>query len=254
VTTTTQPEELPAIGALDVMTFVAALALYAFFMLCKHVPALSHVAPFLEDPYDAVGSFTFQIAVGVSVLGLVRLHFMRRAGIRGRRRFVARGQLVVAVCLLLTVLVDGIAFLREASRAVVPLEIAILAAMLILALMGFAIAIAAIATMTTHGATPAGIASHANEMEQLFGRGAWSPQRHPLRWAALFALLLGLGVATSELFGDGPAPTLAKTVFVFFVFTLIEAAVTFAGTLIIGRWLGVLGPLRGDHGRARGAR
>jgi hypothetical protein len=56
---------------------------------------------------------------------------------------------------------------------------------------------------------------------------------------------MGLGVATAEMIGEGPAPTPAQTILVFTVFTTIEAVVTLIGTLLLGRWLGVLGRLRG---------
>jgi hypothetical protein len=49
-----------------------AILFYLFFQITKHHPILSLVNPFVEDPYDAVGSFSFQFALFTALLSLVR--------------------------------------------------------------------------------------------------------------------------------------------------------------------------------------
>ena len=51
----------PGIAGKTWTGLVAAILLWVFFDQTKHAPALLPFAPFDVDPYDVVGSFTFQV-------------------------------------------------------------------------------------------------------------------------------------------------------------------------------------------------
>ena len=87
----------------------------------------------------------------------------------------------------------------------------------------------------------------AGEFDEIFSRvplRGVDPQAHPVRFAALLAAGAAVTVTAAQVAGEGPAPTLGKTIAVIVVFMIIEGSVVFAGILTIGRWLGLVGPLR----------
>jgi hypothetical protein len=86
-----------------------SLVFWLLFLLSK-LRAIQSASPFAEDPYDAVASHAFQIAVAVSLLSLARLVSIHdEAGLGGRAPFIMRGIVVVEVCILVTLLADSIA-------------------------------------------------------------------------------------------------------------------------------------------------
>src|SRR5690349_4013890 len=54
------------------LTLGLAILLYLFFDKCKHVPALSGVNPFADDPYDSEGSFAVQLAPFFALVSMLR--------------------------------------------------------------------------------------------------------------------------------------------------------------------------------------
>jgi hypothetical protein len=97
----------------------AALAavFYLFFMFAKHDPRLSAVAPFLNDPYDAIGSFA-AIASGLLVtLTLVRAwRPYRTPPSETQQVFLGRTQLAIALAVLITLAADLVAMVRHPSQ------------------------------------------------------------------------------------------------------------------------------------------
>lgn len=97
--------------------FGLAAAFYWFFMFTKHDPALSQIASFLEDPYDAVGSFCMIISILLGVLSLVRA-FRRPQpdGLPYARIYLARTQVAIATGVLVTLTADAVASARHFSQ------------------------------------------------------------------------------------------------------------------------------------------
>ena len=60
----------PSLAAVSACT--VALAFAGFFETTKHVPRVADIAPFVEDPYDAVCSFGVQLAAFAAALAVLR--------------------------------------------------------------------------------------------------------------------------------------------------------------------------------------
>jgi hypothetical protein len=83
------------------------------FQLSK-IPAIQGDAPFAEDPYDAVASFAFQIAMAIALLSLARLvSIQNEAGLRQRAPFILRGILLVELCVLVNLITNMIAIVNS---------------------------------------------------------------------------------------------------------------------------------------------
>ncbi len=84
-----------------------------FFHLSKHNPILSPANVFIEDPFDAVGSFGIQLASLAALLSFIRI---LRPGPSGSAPdslgLILRGDLVAMLSILVTLFADGVALLR----------------------------------------------------------------------------------------------------------------------------------------------
>jgi hypothetical protein len=88
---------------------LAALLFYLFFMTNKRGP-LGAVNPFADDPYDAVGSFAFQIALLAGTLSYARaLRLWEDPSLAGRARLILRGDLLALFAILATLAADAVA-------------------------------------------------------------------------------------------------------------------------------------------------
>ncbi len=98
---------------------LAALAavFLLFFFASKHDPSWARVNPFAEDPYDAVGSFSFQFVLLMAALSLLRAFRPYPAGVSLHRqaRVVACGLLAGLLAVVITCLVDVIAMGRHSE-------------------------------------------------------------------------------------------------------------------------------------------
>jgi hypothetical protein len=94
-------------------TYSALLTALAFWLLLfqlSKIRSVQNIAPFAEDPYDAVASVAFQIALGVAILSLARFTSIKdEGGLRRRAPFILRGILLVEVAVLVTLLADIVA-------------------------------------------------------------------------------------------------------------------------------------------------
>jgi hypothetical protein len=96
----------------------AALAavFYFFFMFAKHDPALSAVAPFGDDPYDAVGSFAAISAIFLVLIALVRaFRPYPSPPAEEREVYLVRTQMAIALAALITLAADVVALARHTS-------------------------------------------------------------------------------------------------------------------------------------------
>jgi hypothetical protein len=92
--------------------FITSVVFWLLFQLSK-IRVIQSAAPFAEDPYDAVASFAFQIALVVSLLSLARLISIEdENGLRQRAPFILRGILLAELCLLATLTAYFIAIIQ----------------------------------------------------------------------------------------------------------------------------------------------
>lgn len=92
------------------LTLALAVLFYLFFQIVKHQPALLHVNAFAEDPYDAVGSFSTQLALFTALLSLVRAFrpYQPHEALDSQERYLVRSEYI-------TLVTNSIAMLRYPS-------------------------------------------------------------------------------------------------------------------------------------------
>jgi len=221
-------------------SFVAAILFWTFFAMTKHLRFFAPFSPFDKDPYDILSSFTFQIAVAVGGLNLLRLYLNRRHGLTESFTYLSRGVAVIALCVLGTMVSDAVAILRSGlHRPRGPSEFVLWLAMVVLAL----ISVFLLKGLPNRHIVPSSLASTSSEFGRLFqrlGLCAIDPYRHGVRFALVVALAMGFMTTASELVCDGPAPTLRQTILVVGIRITIEASVVFIGLLSLGAYLGLL--------------
>jgi hypothetical protein len=99
-------------------TGLLAVLFFLFFNASKHNTALMKAGVFIEDPFDAVGSFAIQLAGLASLLALLRAfrpYFLWELAHDPTGR-VLRANTVALVSILVTLAADGIAMLRFMQR------------------------------------------------------------------------------------------------------------------------------------------
>jgi hypothetical protein len=93
------------------------LLFFLFFDASKHDPVLASASAFLEDPYDAVGSFGVQLAVLAALLSLVRAFRPYPAGQAptSQTLLILRGNVVALLAVAATLAADVVAMIRYPS-------------------------------------------------------------------------------------------------------------------------------------------
>lgn len=249
---------------------VVAFVFWLFFAINKKGP-LGEINPFAVDPYDAVGSFAFQIAALLGVLNFARVLRLRMdAGQDGKARLVERGNALVLAAVAVTLAADVVAELRNPFAAsyggtVLLIE---LAGMIVIALAAVAAHVYALRGVqlpdVPRDLTPAdgiddlwtlarAVASvaapllprlvvewiHRFNSDRLFARLPWvDPRRHSWRFAAALGLLVGIGVLAAQ-FSEGLPPSAAVALLVAAIFIGAEFAATLLGFALLGGWLGL---------------
>lgn len=97
------------------LTFVLAMLFYLFFQISKHNAALAHVNAFADDPYDAVGSFSTQLAVFTALLSLVRAFrpYQSKETLDGQKLLLLRSEYLCVLSVTMTLVADVIAMIRH---------------------------------------------------------------------------------------------------------------------------------------------
>ena len=96
-----------------VITCLLTLLFWIFFDISKHDPTLAQVNVFLEDPFDAVGSFGIQLALLSALVSFVRILRPYPKGISANHLLlILRGNAVSLLSIAVTLTADVIAMLR----------------------------------------------------------------------------------------------------------------------------------------------
>src|SRR5690349_21831833 len=97
------------IHRVTVLVAFTSVVFWQFFDITKHGP-FRDINPFGDDPYDAVGSFAFQVALLVGILTYARALRLREvASPAAHARLILRGNIVVLAAILVTLVADAIA-------------------------------------------------------------------------------------------------------------------------------------------------
>jgi hypothetical protein len=94
-------------------TGLLAVLFLIFFNTSKHDPALAQANVFIDDPYDAVGSFGVQLGLLAALLSCLRTFRPYPQGILlGHLSLILRGDAVALLSVVVTLAADGVAMLR----------------------------------------------------------------------------------------------------------------------------------------------
>jgi hypothetical protein len=256
--------------------FILAFLFYLFFQVNKNGP-LGAVNPFAVDPYDAVGSFAFQIALLCSLLTYARaLRLLTLPSQASKTRLVWRGAWLTLSVILWTLVVDGLAEILQPVTASFWGNVLLVELALMFGLTLFSVAaLLRLSKMVDFPPLPAGLTLDQAlddlwtlvrqpvkkmnrylppklvdwvenfESERLFVTGGplarfhWlSPRRHPWRFVTALGLAAGLGLLLGQ-FREGPPPSLIAGLLVVGIFIFAELAATLAGFFLLGRYLGL---------------
>jgi hypothetical protein len=264
------------IHRVSALVFSLAILFCLFFQVNKLSP-LREANPFAQDPYDAVGSFSIQVALVVSVLTYSRaLRLRGDASQSAKSRLILRGNLVVLLVIFATLFADAVA--ETVHRAPPSCWGAVLQWELTLIFM--LTLLCAIAVAVTFGSLPTGRPPddltpadglddlwtlvrvpvvHAGRWlpvalvewvrqcgsDTLFARLGWlDPRRHAWRFAGGLGLLAGITLASAQLL-EGLPPSLEIGVLVTGLFLGGELIGTFLGFAVLGGYLGLRPSLHG---------
>lgn len=101
----------------SLIVFVLALLFAFFFDFTKHNPLFSPLNPFAEDPYDAIGSFAFEATIFFGALSLFRAFrpYRKAQPSDEQKLFLVRTQIAIVLSVLVTLVGDLIAMIRNLS-------------------------------------------------------------------------------------------------------------------------------------------
>lgn len=257
------------------LVFSLALVFAIFFQLSKGGP-FREVNPFLEDPYDAVGSFAVQIALLVGLLTYARALRLRSDIAQSPKgRLIVRGSVLVLLAVAMTLASDSVSEIldrgpRSTWGNVLLAELGLMILLTIACGLAVAAAVPGVGLEPAPGnLTPAdGIddlwslvrvpviwASRGRlprlrawveswNSDRLFDRmGWWNPRQHAWRFASAVGLLAGIGLAASQL-REGLPPSLMVGLLAMSIFVVGEFAGTLLGFAFLGGYLGLRPRLR----------
>jgi hypothetical protein len=132
------------------LTFVLAALFYLFWQISKQQYALSQVNAFAVDPYDAVGSFSTQVALFTATLSVIRAFrpYQPNRALDTQIRHLVRAEYITCLSVAITLVTDVVAMLRHPS-----LWIGFPAGYLLAALMGGMALLTALVGWRIHHAT-----------------------------------------------------------------------------------------------------
>ncbi len=200
----------PAIGRAFAATLLCALTFVAFAWASKELPFLSDRAPWQNDPYDAVVSFTLFFVPLALIPLLLRASLCQRDSPLPMARLVGvlRASRVVLGAVLVTLAADWLSVILRADQARWTRETAILVVSLAVTSL-----IAAHAAAVVHGAGTATdgweSAPGPDALADVLTLGRrWGARLGPLRWPAV-AMMRGLEVHIAPTIRRYPLTTAA---------------------------------------------
>ncbi len=257
------------------LIFAAAVVFALFFQVNKGGP-LREANPFLDDPYDAIGSLAVQVALLVALLSYARAMRLRAEPAQSSKAGLAlRGDALVILAITVTLAGDAAAvFFRPVPpspwRTVILVELVLmwvidLACFLAVAVFSQRVSLPTPPADLTPGDAiddlwilvrlpvarlrsrlPAGLVAWVERFrsDRLFARFPWlNPRLHPWRFAAALGLLVGVVILLAQL-QEGLPPSLVFFVLVAILFLSAELAATLIGFALLGGFLGLRPPLK----------
>lgn len=251
------------------LIFATAMLFFFFFQVNKRSP-FGEVNPFADDPYDAVGSIAFQVALLISLLSYARVIRLRDNPSQINQRLILHGNILVLVAILITLCSDVLAeFVHPVVSSmysnILRFELGLMFILTFVCSLALWIVFRAISTPSSpSNLTPADAiddlwslvrvpVTSANSIfpptlvewvkrfnsDVLFAHIPWvDPRRYPWRFTAGAGLLVGVLLVIVQ-FREGPPPSLAIGLLVAGIFISVEFIATLLGFVIFGGYLGL---------------
>ncbi len=251
------------------LIFATAIIFYLFFQVNKRSPFVE-ANPFAVDPYDAVGSIAFQVALLISLLSYSRVLRMSNDATQTVERLVLHGNILVLASIFITLISDAVAeFVQHSPPSiyviVLQLELGLMFILAIVCALALWIVFRGIPTASPPpNLTPADAIDDLWSLvrvpiergssvfppsivqwvkrfnsELLFARLPWlNPRLHPWRFTAAIGLLVGVLLVITKL-QEGLPPSLTIGLLVAGIFISVELVATLMGFAIFGGYLGL---------------
>jgi hypothetical protein len=251
------------------LIFFTAIIFYLFFQVNKRSPFVE-ANPFANDPYDAVGSIAFQVALLISLLSYARVLRMRDDKSQSKERLILHGNIFVLATIFFTLISDSVAeFVRRLPPSVwvsaLRLELGLMFILTIVCGLALWAVFRGIPTVSppsdltpadaiddlwslvrvpvviAKSIFPPAMVEWVNRFSSdlLFAHFPWvNPRLHPWRFTAGIGLLVGVLLVIAQL-QEGPPPSLAIGVLLAGIFISVELVATLLGFAIFGGYLGL---------------
>ncbi|HEY6307601.1 MAG TPA: hypothetical protein VI488_14205 [Candidatus Angelobacter sp.] len=268
------PRTILRIYRVTAATTLTAIVFWKFFDITKHGD-LGDISPFAQDPYDAVGSFAFQVALLVGALTYARALRLTESCSAPRARLIVRGNVIVLGSITATLLSDVTALVlhplpRSHWAYVLWLALGLMSLLTLVCLVALIVVLRGvhmppppppyltpadglddlwtpirIAIVKVRRILPRRFVKWVTDFnsDALFARFSWGhPRRHPWRFACFLSLLAGVAVYLSKL-REGPGPSLGIALLVAAIFITAESVAAVLGFAILGAYLGLRPPI-----------
>ncbi len=255
-----------------------AILFILFFQVNKAEP-FREVSPFVNDPYDAIGSFAIQIAALLGVLNYARgLRLRIEPEQLVKTHLVLRGNALVILAILITLLGDTIAeIISKAPPSVwsdlLLVELFLMFLLTVISTIALVIisrqvpyleppsiltladalddlwTLVRVPVEKAHTVLPLAFVRWVQDfnLDKLFARVPWlSPRHHPWRFASALGLLAGIALLGFQL-REGLPPNARIGLLVAGIFLFAELSGTLLGFLLLGSYLGLRPPLTAHH-------
>lgn len=261
---------LMRIHRITALILLITIVFSLFFQISK-AGQVREINPFLNDPYDAVGSIAVQVALFVSLLSYARvLRWSTDPAQEPKARLILRGDILVLMAIFITLCTDlaaefAVPMPDSYWGAILRLELGGMFFLIIVCGVGLWSAIKAAPTMAplsnltladaiddlwslvqvpvmrAGSLLPASISRWIQVMnsDRLFARLRWiNPRKHAWRFTAFTGLLAGVLLILGQL-QEGRPPNLATGLLVAGIFISVEFVATMLGYIIFGGYLGL---------------
>ncbi len=259
-----------AVQRITLLVSLAAVLFALFFQINKSGP-LRQVSPFVEDPYDAVGSMAVQAALLVALLSFARVvRWQSDPSQAPKMRLILRGNALVLGCMWVTLVADAIAVVltpppHSAWGSLLLGELALMILFAIVCSVGLARilmrvqcppaprdltladsiddvwALARRATAKCGALLPNRWVTWVDGFgsDGLFAKVPWlNPRVHTWRFAIVLGLAVGIGLYLTQL-REGLPPNLLSGLLVAGIFVSVELGATLLGLALLGGFLGL---------------
>jgi hypothetical protein len=261
---------IKSIHRVTALVTLSAVAFYLFFVISKAAP-FRDINPFGDDPYDAVGSFGFQVALVAGILTYARALRLRESHAQAAKlRLILRGNMVVLFAILVTLVADAVAeivrpFPPSYWGAVLDWGLVLMFVLCFSSVTALVAVFRQIRTPATPpNLTPAdGLDDlwtlvcvpvtraaamfpprfvgwvQAFHSDRLFSMLPWTnPRHHPWRFACALGAAAGVGLSVAHL-QEGLPPSFAIFLLITAIFICFEFTAALAGFLALGGYLGL---------------